>query len=209
MSTFGNLVRRIRTDLNRGAQHDPRIKEAIADAILHFRANRLGFNQKRSQTVLGPNQEFLALPTDWLEVDHLRLETDSDRQPLSETSYLWIEDRQRGTGYNGEPTHFAIHARELRFYPVPERSYTLVMSFQCDLPQVSVSASDAATNGWMTEGEQLVRTYALGDLLVNYVGGSEVERGLVLKIEAEENILPLLQRRAARENTSGHIRAFL
>lgn len=209
MSTFGNLVRRIRTDLNRGAQHDLRIKEAVCDAITHFRANRLGFNQKRASIVLEPTREILSLPTDWLEVDHLRLETGADRQPLTETSYLWIEDRQAGTTTDGEPTHFAIHARELRFYPVPERSYTLVMSFQCDLPQVSVSASDAATNGWMTEGEQLIRTYAFGDLLMNYVGGAETERGMALKIEAEENILPLLQRRAARENTSGHIRAFM
>ena len=209
MTTLGNMVRRIRTDLNRGSAHDGRIKEAIADAILHYTPRRLGFNQKRSQTILTSAQEFISLPTDWIEVDHLRLEPAGEREPLTEVTYDWIEDRQRGTPTTGEPTHFAIHARQLRFYPSPESSYTLVMSFLCSLPQVSASAADSATNAWMVEAEQLIRTYAVGDLYVHYIGGSETERGLMFKNEAEENILPLLERRAARENTSGRIRPFL
>lgn len=209
MSTLGTMIRRIRTDLNRGPSHDTRIREAICDAIAYFTPRRLGFNQKRSYTILQSAQEFLALPTDWVEIDHLRLEPGTERYPLTEVGYDWIEDEQRGAAVSGQPTRFAIQARELRFYPIPERSYTLVGSFLCQLGEVSVSASDQATNAWMTEGEQLIRTQALGDLYVDYVGGSEAVRGAALKAEAEEVLLPALERRASRENTAGRLRPFL
>lgn len=209
MTTLGTMVRRIRTDLNRGSAVDGRIREAICDAIAHFGARRLGFNQNRSTTILQSAQEFLALPSDWVEIDHLRLEPGAERYPLTEVTYDWIEDEQRGTASEGQPTRFAIHARELRFYPIPERTYTLVGSFLCSLTEISVSAADSATNAWMTEGEQLVRTYAIGDLYVHYVGGSEAVRGAALKLEAEEVLLPALERRAAREVTSGRMRAFI
>ena len=209
MSTFGNMVRRIRTDLNRGSVHDARIKEAICDAIDHYSTRRLGFNTKRSRTVLLSDQEFLSMPSDWIEVDHLRLEHDDEREPLIEVTYDWIEQEQRGTPTDGEPTHYAVHSRELRFYPMADQSYTLVMSFLCTLGGVSVSAADSATNAWMTEAEQLVRTYASGDLYVHYIGGSEITRGMALKAEADEVILPILERRAAREQSTGRLQPFI
>lgn len=203
------MVRRIRTDLNRGSSHDTRIKEAIADAIKRFRGKRLGFNQKNSRTVLLSDQEMIALPTDWVEVDFLRLERNTDRYPLREVSYDWIEDRQRGMPSDGEPTKFAIQNRQLRFYPIPDQSYSLVMSFLCDLPEVSVSASDAATNAWMVEGEELVRKQAMGDLLVTYIGGARVLEGKAMLQEVDQVIMPTLEGKAAREQTSGQVRPFL
>lgn len=209
MSDFQTMVRRIRTDLNRGSDHDARIKEAIEDAIKRFRSKRLGFNQKSSQTVLYSSVEMLALPTDWIEVDHLRLEVDRDRWPLREVSYDLIEDKQRGIPIQGEPREFAIQNRQLRFYPIPDKSYTLVMSFHFEMTQVSKSASDAATNAWMVEGEELIRKQAMGDVYVSYIGGAAIPLGAALLGEVEERILPSLESRAAREQTSGQVRPFL
>lgn len=206
---YGTMIRRIRTDLNRGSSHDSRIKEAICDAIKRYRAVRLGFNQKKARTVLTSDNELIVLPDHWMEVDHLRLEVDSERDPLREVTYDWIEDKQRGTPFNSKPTHFAIHNRELRFYPIPDRSYTLVMSFHCDLPEISVSAADEATNAWMTEGEELIRKRAMGDLKVIYIGGSMIPEGRDLLDEVSRDILPSLETRASREQTSGQIRPFL
>lgn len=209
MPDFSNMVRRIRTDLNRGTAHDTRIKEAIADAIKRFRSKRLGFNQKSSTTVLISSGEVIALPTDWIEVDHLRLELGADRYPLKEVDYDWIEDRQRGSPSDGQPTRFAIQNRQMRFYPIPDKSYTLNMSFHFEMNEVSASASDAATNAWMDEGEELIRKHAMGDVYVSYIGGDRKEDGLLLLTEVEERILPSLESRAAREQTAGNIRPFL
>ncbi len=209
MTTFATMVSRIRTDLNRGSSHDARIKSAIANAIDRFRSTRFGFNQKSSQTVLFSDMEIIALPTDWIEVDHLRLELANDRQPLMEVSYDWIEDRQRGEPTDGEPRKFAIQNRQMRFYPIPDKSYTLVMSFHYDLSGISVSASDAASNAWMVEGEELIRKQAMGDLYVSYIGGETIPLGAALLGEVETKILPTMESRAAREQTAGRVRPFL
>jgi hypothetical protein len=203
------MVRRIRTDINRGSAHDGRIKEAIVDAIKRFRGKRLGFNQKTAETVLISDQEVIALPVDWMEADYLRLEVDRDRYPLREVAYSTIEERQRGLPSTGMPRDYAIQHRQLRFYPIPDQSYTLVFAFQFDLPEVSVSASDAAANAWMDEGEELIRKQATGDLFVSYIGGDKKQDGALLLSEVENAILPSLETRAAREQSSGLIKAFL
>jgi hypothetical protein len=155
------------------------------------------------------SQEVIALPTDWIEVDHLRLEIDQDREPLKEVSYDWIEDRQRGQPNTGEPVRFAIQNRQLRFYPIPDKSYTLVMSFHFEMTNVSASASDAATNAWMDEGEELIRKHAMGDLYVSYIGGASIAMGAALLDEVSATVLPSLENRAAREQSSGQLRPFL
>ncbi len=203
------MVRRIRTDLNRGSSHDNRIKEAIVDAIRFYRARRMGWNQKRASTSLNPGNEYIVLPQAWLEVDALVLETTSDRDPLLEVTYDWIDDHSRARNTDGRPTHYAIENRRLRFYPVPDTSYSLVMSFLYELRDVSVSASDGATNAWMSEGEELIRKHSLADLKINYIGGEQIGEGERLRQEVSDIIAPALEAQAARETTTGRLRSWL
>jgi len=208
---YSSMVARIRTDLNRGGQHDTRIKQAIVDAIRFYRARRFGFNQKRATTTLTPNNEFISLPTGWLEVDALVLEDQPARfrDPLEEKSFAWIDDESGATDVTGQPEVFAIQNRQIRFYPIPDRSYSLVMSFLYELREVSFSASDAATNAWMVEGEELIRKHAMGDMLVLYIGGDQIRVGQMLRDECSAVLAPALEAQAAREATSGRMRAWL
>jgi hypothetical protein len=204
------MVARIREDIDRGTSYDNRIKQAIVDAIAHYRAKRLGFNVKRARALLTSAQEIVSLPLDWIEADFLRLEDDGDREPMLEVTYDWMEDEGRNDDIRGRPTKFAIQHRELRLYPSPDKSYTLVLSFHYDLQNVSLSASDGETNAWMTEAEELIRKRAMGELYVLYIDGPEaVAKGMALKREAEDEVLPMLEARAAREQSSGKIRAYL
>lgn len=210
MSNLGRMVARIREDLNRGADFDARIKQSIVDAIRFYRTKRLGFNIKRARALLTSGNELVSLPLDWIEADYLRLEDDGSREPLEEVTYDWMEDEGRNDDIRGRPRKYAIQHRELRLYPIPDRSYTLVLSFQYDLQNVSLSASDGETNAWMTEAEELIRKRAMGELYVLYVDGPEsIAKGNLLKHEAEEEVLPLLEAQAAREQSSGQIRAYL
>jgi hypothetical protein len=133
MPDFGTMVARIRTDLNRGSEHDSRIKLAICDAISYYQGSRLGWNTRRAETQIGPGDEFVILPTDWVEVDHLRLDDRGHRQPFDEVGYSWIEDHQRDDTGRGQPCKFAIETRELRIYPIADRTYSLQMTFQYSL----------------------------------------------------------------------------
>ena len=206
---YGSLVTRIRTDLNRGSAHDNRIRQAIIDAIRFYRSTRLGWNQKRAETLVQDGDEFVDLPPDWIEIDQLVLEEDNTRDPLIERTYDWIEERRRTRDLSGRPTDYAIQARQLRLYPPADQSYSLVMSLLYELRDVSLSASDGTTNAWMTEGEELIRKHAFADLLVYYIAGEETERGLMIREEVSTRILPVLEAQAAREQSSGRIKAFL
>lgn len=209
MSDFITMVTRIADDINRGSSHHPRIKKAIVDAIKFYRAHRFGFNQKRAIAVLGPGLEFIPLPTDWIEVDHLRLEEGDRRESLNEVTYDWIEERYQGTPTRSEPTDFAIENRELRLSPIPDKTYSLVMSFHYELRDISASSSDAASNAWMTEGEELIRKHAMADLLVTYIGGDTVAQGLAMRHDVSANLVPMLEAQAAREQSSNRIRPFI
>jgi hypothetical protein len=208
--TFGRMVQRIREDLDRGTDFDDRIKSAICDAIVYYQTSRLGFNTKRARALITSGMEYLSLPTDWVEADFLRLEKDGERIPFDEVTYDWIEDRRDNDDDRAEPEKYAIQHREMRLWPIPDRSYTLVFSFQYELREVSISASDEATNAWMTEGEPLIRHWAQGDLLLNFIGGQEaIDKGLMLQAKAEKEYLPKLEARAAREQSSGKVRGFM
>jgi hypothetical protein len=210
MPTFGQMVGRIREDLDRGSNFDARIKQAIVDAIRFYRSNRLPFNTKRARAVTQPGQEHYPLPLDWIEADFLRLETEGNRDPIRPVTYDWMEDHNRNDGNTGRPLKYAVQASELRLYPVPDRSYTLVLSFLYDLTGVSLSASDAESNAWTDEAEELIRKHAMSDLKVNYIGGADqIAEGQLLRRECSDEILPVLVSKAARQNSSGRMRAFL
>ncbi len=210
MSTFGQMVANIREDLDRGSSYDPRIKRAIADAIHFYRNRRVGFNIKRAYATVTSGREYVSLPTDWIEADFLQLQDGTRREPLDEVTYDWIEDRLGPTDERAEPYKFAIQNRTLRLYPIPDRTYTLMFSFQYELKDVSVSASDNATNAWLTEGKQLIRTHAKSELYVHYIGGAEaVAMGQLLRNECSDHLLPALETQAAREQSSGRTKPFI
>lgn len=208
MADFGTMVSRILTDLNRGSTQalQDRAKLAIIDAITFYRGKRLGWNTRRAETDINPGDEYVALPEDWVEVDNLRLELDGHRDPFEEVGYSWIEDNLRDDTQKGRPYKFAIQARELRLYPIADRSYSLAMTFMYALTDVSISASDGATNGWTEEGDLLIRTHAQGDLMVRYIGGEAIQGGMALLQLCRDEILPNFEREAAREQTAGAIR---
>jgi len=210
MSTFGQVVERIREDIDRGSNYDSRIKRAIVEAIVFYKSRRLGFNTKRSRALVTSGMEMLALPTDWVEADFLRLENDGQRLPFDEVTYDWIEQRRDNDNDRGQPEKYAIQHRELRLWPVPDHSYTLVFSFHYELKDISISASDGAENAWLTEAEQLIRTRAKGDILINYIDGDEAtKKGLLMYSLCEEQYLPPLEAQAAREQSAGKVQGFL
>jgi hypothetical protein len=209
MSDLGTMISNIRGDLNRGTQHDPRIRKAIADAIRYYSGKKLPWNMRRLEALLTQGNEYYPLPQGWKQVDALRIEEDDNRDPLTARGPDWIDNRSRSRTYTGRPTDYAVEARELRFYPIPDRSYSLTMVLLYEFPEVSASASDGSTNPWMTEGEELIRKRAFGDLLVSYIGGDEVQRGLLFLNECEAKLLPELEAQAAREQSTGGIRGFL
>jgi hypothetical protein len=210
MSNLGEMVARIREDIDRGTNYDARIKRAIVEAIRFYRSKRLGWNIKRAYAVLTSGNEYVSLPTDWIEADFLRLDKDNERDVIEEVSYDWIDDQEVGEDERGRPYKWAVQHRTLRLYPAPDQTYTLMFSFQYELKDVSVSASDGATNAWLDEGEELIRKHAMSQLYVLYIDGPDsIAKGQMLRRECSDEILPVLEAQAAREQSAGKIKPFL
>lgn len=210
MSTLGEMVARIREDIDRGTDFDTRIKRAIVDAIHFYRGSRLGFNLKRAYATLTSGNEYVSLPTDWIEADLLRLDQANRRDVLNEVTYDAMDERNQYALDRGVPCEYAIQHRTLRFYPIPDQTYTLMFSFQYELKDVSVSAADDATNGWLEDGEELIRKHAMSELYVLYIDGPEsIAKGKLLRMECSDQILPVLESLAGREQSSGRIKPWL
>jgi hypothetical protein len=204
MSTFATMRARIREELNRGSSYDSVINRAIDSAIVYYR--RFAFNSTRSTTNAVAGVEYYVLPTDFIEADHMRLEeSSSDWDPMIEVTYDWIEDHRRNADYRSRPQKYAIQNQELRVWPVPDQSYTFRMTYHSALTEVSASASDAATNAWMTDAEELIRLHAEADILETYIGGpDQAAKAQVLRAR-EQMIYGELKRLANRQQSTGRI----
>lgn len=214
MATIGEVVAKIREDVNRGSDFDDRIKRAIADAIFSYRAKRVGFNIKRARATLLSGMEYVSLPTDWIEADFMQLKDGTRREELDEVTYDWIEDERGPTDERAEPYKYALQNRTLRLYPIPDRTYTLMFSYQFEFKNISRSSSDNTSSPWLTEGEECIRTKATADVY-KYIGGQEaLQLSALHKMEAEGpdgdgGLIAKLEAQAAREQSSGKIKGYL
>lgn len=212
MTTLIALVGKIRSDLDRDTTvvSDARIKQAIVEGIEYYKSTRLGFNQKRATSTLPFATQFYALPDDWLEVDHLRSMDGANNFPMREVTFDELEDLERGTTDTGHPVYYAIQNRQLRLWPATDsRTYSLHMSYLCELPSVSYSASDDAENPWTTEAERLIKAFATREILENHIRGDEHASWIERLRNAELETLKMLKKRANREQSSALIRPTL
>lgn len=202
---LGTLVGEIRGDIHRGTDFDDRIKTAIRAAIRHYRTERLGFNTTRSFVTTSASAEYMELPADFIEIDSLRFKPSENRRVLYEKTFDWIDDHNIGT-QSAQPCHYAIQQRQLRLYPPPDRTYTLLIAYQFDLTDISLSASDGAMNAWLDEGYDLIKQHALADLHANYIRAPESAQQAAVSTAQETTIFNGLKNRAMRDQSTGRIR---
>lgn len=203
------MVGRITDDLNRGTDFNARVRRAITDAIFYHRSTRFGFNQKRKTFTV--SSEYQSLTANWIEIDSLVLQTGTvELLPLCEKPWGTIEHWQHDASANGEPTHFAIQYRQLRLWERPDQTYSVEMAYVYDLlPSSDPSLSDSFSTAWLTEGEQMIRLHAQGDVLINYIDGPEAIAKGQLCLSQSRELMKQLKRRANREQGGGFLQPWL
>lgn len=208
MPGFATVVSDIASDLDRGSDFHARIRVAIQRAIQFYRAKRFGFNEAR--TTFTNNAEYLSLSVAWLEIDSIRLNDASGHfRPLHEKSFGYIEDQARDPDHTDEPVYYAVYGRQVRFYPAPDATYSFQLAYLADLTEVSASASDSASNGWLNDGLELIRCHAMVELLEVYIDGAEsMAKAERLRVR-EQQELAQLKRRANREQGGGMVEPWI
>jgi len=207
MATYGSLQTALATDLHRSDNaFTSRAQEAIVNAIRHYRAERFTWNTKRVTDTLVTDTEYHSLSADWVEIDIVTLVDGQNRYPLIERPPEELNEKQWDSSYTGMPVWYAMSgAREMRLYPPTDQTYSLEMVYLYDLPEITLSASSAATNAWLDEGYELVKLHAMVELAVEYLHGEEMAAAAARWKQMEIDVLNQLRRRSNRARSSGHI----
>lgn len=170
--TLGNQVDRIADELARndlGAQIILEYKSAIS----YYESMRNWNNEVRLSTSLtaSTNAEFTDLPATrpCIDIDTVSInETSGQYKLIERRPYAWFEQKQAG-GIKGEPTHYCIYGNQIRWYPIPDDDYTMLVSgiFEDSSTLTSTACSTFWTNDLPSD---LIRARTKASVQINYLG---------------------------------------
>ena len=203
MSTYGTMQDRIADELNR-TDLTSQIQNAIQSSINFYRTRRFRFNEARAVRNTAANDEYVGLPTNFLELDTLGVTVNSRYYQLLRKTHDYLDEINWGAGtWTGFPTLYALYEENLRLYPIPDDTYELKLTYMKDLDDLSATAD---TNAWMTNGEELIRTHAKIDLLESVIRGPEANQEAVRLRAREDQVLRVLDYSSTKVRATGRIR---
>jgi hypothetical protein len=129
---FADLCERTRRALG-ASQNDPLrslpvIQDAVNEALQCISEERdWPWLQETSQHTVVASDPVVALPSDWVSTNELRIENHS---PLQLVSHAELLHSYPSTSDVGRPLVFAEYAGELHLRPIPDGTYTLVHYYQ-------------------------------------------------------------------------------
>jgi hypothetical protein len=180
------------------------IQRAIKSAVAYYEKKRLFFNEQRTltfPTVTG--QEFYTssdnsnIPN-LLMIDVAKIAiSDSNKYELERKPYTELEIISEGiTADQAQPSWFAYYGKQIRLYPIPDASYSVVFSGIFSLGDLSATAD---TNAWMTDGEALIRARAKYELLTHVI--KDVESAQLMKAAEHDEFEALQEATSSRKAT--------
>lgn len=168
------------------------VNREIDDAIRHYEATRLRWNEKREHEFATTTSggRTISLPATFIGMDTLKLVYNGSYIRVNKRTWAEIEDMDTEvSAADGPPTLFALYGNVIRLFPVPNGSYTLVGSYVMRFPPTSLTGSycgiitmgggsltvtttashNNRLNGWTTDGEALIRARARASVEINYL----------------------------------------
>ena len=208
MSDFGTMRSRIAREMKRGelTSAGDEIRDAILSAIKHMENRRFTWNEFLDTTVTASASTAYMNFSDFsvrpIIIDSIKVRISNRDYPLIRKGWSELEAIDAGQ-WSGYPDWYAIHSRRIRLYPIPQANYPLVMSGVRDLTEISLSASNSATNGWMTDGEALIRMTAKAMLFRDELRAPELSGQFMME---SERVMRELQRETSAQVSSGRVR---
>lgn len=213
MTGFATVVSRIREDLNRGSDYDDRIKRAILAAVQFYRAKKLAFNEFRVASGMNTGEEFGSYGPAYMQVLSIRMGDGSGGYyPLRKTDWEEIEERSTSINQRGMPVAYALQNRSIRFYPIPDKTYSYESTFIGDLwstYRLPTDISDSVSGGWLTEAEELIRLHSMVEILQVYRQSQEDDQKAAVLQGREMVVYGMLKARSSVEQASDRIRPFM
>lgn len=198
MSNLGTLKSRIADDIAR-SDLTSQIATAINNAIRHYERERFFFNEATASLSTAAGTQTVALPSDFIAADNVRVTVNGSTYDLSRRTKAYIDTLTVMPTHTGQPCDWAIFANLLWLWPVPDAIYTVTMPYQKSLG--ALSAADD-TNAWMVEAEGLIRNRAESEIYSSVIRDQEMA-ALTRGWEMDE--LRSLQSQTSRYTASGSI----
>lgn len=181
LDTFSDLQTSVYSRLNRGANStDFGIAIALAEAEIN---RRLALNPVRPMqvhTTAAISAEYEAVPTDILDVESLAINGDA----VTATSPQNIE--QMAAKDPAQPRYYAQIGSQFRFYPAPDQSYTLDITYWAKVPNLNATAT---TNWLLTDHPDVYFHGILAHLHQQYFDEKAAQTHAALFSDALDKVL--------------------
>lgn len=194
--TLLELKAQIYDDLNR-TDMTAQVANAISSAIKHYENERWWFLEDDTATATVTNQAWYNLPSNNVFLDSLIITISGSKEPLDRVSYEEINRKDTGT-ITGYPSEWAYYKNQIRFYPVPNGTYTLTYSYVLSLTELS----DGASNSWTSDAKDLIRFRTLAELYAIVI--KDTENAQIARVAENETYIGL-QRLNNSKLTTGRI----
>lgn len=210
MTTLGTMVDRIADELARD-DLKTQTEAAIRSAVNHYAGERWWFNESNSHTIcISSTTDTYALPENFERLDEYNLVLSGPIiLQIDQQTFQTISDWQTGTTV-GQPTDFCIYENSLVVFPAPDANYTTILSY---LTTVSTLTTTTCTNAFMTYGEEMIRSRARADIMINFLRDegataeylTMMQSGLPFYSHRERSAYGVMRFRANRRLTTGRL----
>ena len=182
MATLGSMLRDIVDELPRGDSSITAIAQAkLLNAIDFYTTDRFWFNEKQTTLTTTPSLAYYSWPADLLEIDSvLATESAGTKYELTPITYQEMNAFDAGNSY-GQPCWYSTYNKQFRLYPVPDATYTIIVSHQYSPATLSATTD---SNAWTVEAEALIRSRALKNLYFRFK--DKENAAFYQEIEAQE-----------------------
>lgn len=153
MADLATLKSRIAREIHR-SDLTADIAYAISDAVKQYQSRRFAFNQTRGTFSTAVGTEFYEDLTDIASIDTVTMTVNGRTVVLDEWPYGYMERINTTTNTNNQPWAWSWYDEKIRLYPIPDAVYPMTVSY---VQKVDVPSTDAASNIWTTEAEELIR----------------------------------------------------
>lgn len=181
------------------------IGDAINRAIDHYEPVRFWFNEGTGTfTTTASQQSYSSTDmsiTDIAMIDKVQCTVNGTKYTLTPRTYDYIIDvNTSSTSTTGQPCDWAWYGEKLWFYPTPDSTYTITLSYQNSYADLS---ADGDYNDFTTYAEDLIEARSMWFLQAQII--KDIEGASVSK-QVETDALYSLMRRTNRMVSSGSIR---
>lgn len=203
MSTYIQIRNRIADDVraaSTAAASDiaSQIAQCVLLAIQHHKNERFWFNETTTTLTATVGQNFVTAPSDILLIDKWYLTISGRNIEMVQRDLDYIVEYRPTT--NGRPQSFCYYQNRFELDRPSDLTYSMPLYYVKELTALS---ADSDTNGWTTDGEDLIVFHAEKKLYANVI--KDLAKATAAQAQETAALTQLRGRRNAR-TTTGYTR---